>query len=74
MRKANSTSFKPGHGGGRPKGAPNKRTLQVQKSVERVCDLVHKTPGTSLPEMAEMDPFWFYKLAYGIIDTAIRNE
>lgn len=74
MRKANKTSFKPGHGGGRPKGVINKRTLRVQKSAALVIEKILKQPGSSLSDMAQMDPSMFYNFASRLIDAEMRNE
>lgn len=73
-RQANKTSFKPGHGGGRPPGTPNKLTRTVKDTVLAVFNDLQNDPKVNLQEWAKNNATEFYRIAAKLIPTDIRAD
>lgn len=67
-----STSFKPGHKGGRPQGKENKITRTVKETVLRVFNERERNPETSLAQFAIDYPRDFYAVAAKLIPTELQ--
>lgn len=73
-RVKTSGSFRPGAGGGRPKGTPNKLTSTVKEIVLAVFNDLQQDPKYSLDAFAKKYPRDFYNIAAKLIPTDIRAD
>lgn len=69
----NKTSFKPGQGGGRPPGTPNKLTKTVKETVLSVFNDLQADNKHNLKTFAKKYPRDFYQIAAKLIPTEITG-